>query len=547
MKDRIPTYPGRVTLTPVAGDTYDMVMADEPTEAGTPPTKANLLTDQTANFIWPDPNDMPADPTVNLALAELASGGSIGETVVASSALNKFDPVSVYGGRTAKSASDFKGGSAYSLSTSGHYSVTGKPVWVKDDTVYVLYTSDSSDGQTTTARTKCATVDASGTMTTKTTANLSNTTVSMFIDAVKIRDGVAVGFWAGSSALQYAILNGNKTSSSSVSLTQVPRIAQSGLTNYYAKHVLPIVIDENTILLFLRDTTGSTTPSHTAFMFMTIPADLSATTPTATFSSPIEVTNSNAYEAIADLGNGRAIVIDPGTPASCAVITYTSSTASLGTSVSMSNCDGSANATECAMYPVGSDEAVYYLNKGTSEYYTHIYLDENDAITESSQTTITIDGTTYGRQYRRSTFLPQCGLIVTPLLTSSGAFYMSLYNVFTDGHNILQDSSGNTYTTYTSNYSNVVGGDEKGVVVGEALSVSSSSVVDFVVTAAGNMGIVTSAASAGDNVKVLYNGVVIDSDVTRGLKVKTDGVRAYAPVDGKLDVSGWWVQNIDLY
>ena len=42
VKDRIPTYPGRVILTPVAGqaNTYDMVRADEPIEPGTPINRA---------------------------------------------------------------------------------------------------------------------------------------------------------------------------------------------------------------------------------------------------------------------------------------------------------------------------------------------------------------------------------------------------------------------------------------------------------------------------------------------------------------------------
>lgn len=44
MKDRVPTYAGRVTLTPVAGqtDTYTLAMADSPTEAGTPLNKATF-------------------------------------------------------------------------------------------------------------------------------------------------------------------------------------------------------------------------------------------------------------------------------------------------------------------------------------------------------------------------------------------------------------------------------------------------------------------------------------------------------------------------
>ena len=50
MQDRVPLYPGRVTLTPVAGqeNTYDMVRADQPTQAGTPLNKASLLKDTTA-------------------------------------------------------------------------------------------------------------------------------------------------------------------------------------------------------------------------------------------------------------------------------------------------------------------------------------------------------------------------------------------------------------------------------------------------------------------------------------------------------------------
>lgn len=67
MKDRVPTYPGRVKLTPVSGQTnvYDLERADAPTEAGTPLNKANLLTDETATTI----GLTAANATVNNALA----------------------------------------------------------------------------------------------------------------------------------------------------------------------------------------------------------------------------------------------------------------------------------------------------------------------------------------------------------------------------------------------------------------------------------------------------------------------------------------------
>ena len=52
--DRVPTYPGRVKLTPVSGQTnvYDMVRSDSPTEVGTPINKA--LFDQKAYTLTDD-------------------------------------------------------------------------------------------------------------------------------------------------------------------------------------------------------------------------------------------------------------------------------------------------------------------------------------------------------------------------------------------------------------------------------------------------------------------------------------------------------------
>ena len=50
MKDRLPLYPGRVKLVPVAGqeNVYDMTRADQPTQQGDPLNKATLLKDATA-------------------------------------------------------------------------------------------------------------------------------------------------------------------------------------------------------------------------------------------------------------------------------------------------------------------------------------------------------------------------------------------------------------------------------------------------------------------------------------------------------------------
>lgn len=71
MNDRISEHPGRVTLTPVAGqeNTFDMVRADQPTQEGTPLNKATLLTDEVAEAI----GLTSEDPTVNEALKKINS------------------------------------------------------------------------------------------------------------------------------------------------------------------------------------------------------------------------------------------------------------------------------------------------------------------------------------------------------------------------------------------------------------------------------------------------------------------------------------------
>lgn len=62
MQDRVSLYPGRVKLTPVAGeaDTFDMARADQPTQEGTPLNKSNLFADDTSAMFGLD-NGVPND------------------------------------------------------------------------------------------------------------------------------------------------------------------------------------------------------------------------------------------------------------------------------------------------------------------------------------------------------------------------------------------------------------------------------------------------------------------------------------------------------
>ena len=78
VKDRIPTYPGRVKLVPVAGqeNTYDMVRADSPIEVGTPINRA--LFDSIATVIEATVH------AVDNKLFELAQRVTVGSLAVGS-------------------------------------------------------------------------------------------------------------------------------------------------------------------------------------------------------------------------------------------------------------------------------------------------------------------------------------------------------------------------------------------------------------------------------------------------------------------------------
>ncbi|MBQ5389616.1 MAG: hypothetical protein IIU58_01780, partial [Clostridia bacterium] len=70
MRDRISTYPGRVTLVPVTGleNTYVLTRADEPSDPGTPLSKATFLTDATAAALG-----LTGDVTPNNAFMKLSA------------------------------------------------------------------------------------------------------------------------------------------------------------------------------------------------------------------------------------------------------------------------------------------------------------------------------------------------------------------------------------------------------------------------------------------------------------------------------------------
>ena len=81
VKDRIPTYPGRVKLIPVAGqaNTYDLVRADEPIEEGTPINRAlfQSLTEDISALLQ-QVNDRLFEMSQRVRVGDLVDGSVFG-------------------------------------------------------------------------------------------------------------------------------------------------------------------------------------------------------------------------------------------------------------------------------------------------------------------------------------------------------------------------------------------------------------------------------------------------------------------------------------
>lgn len=166
MQDRVPLYPGRVTLTPVAGqaNTYDVVRADQPTQKGTPLNKATLLKDATAAKFGKDTSTVPDEvldvlsksvlegtyPVVDVYAGQnwekgtvLNASGSVWQQIaIANNILFSF-PIS---GTTAIMSTDGKTWTTFTIPTvSGGYNYGGRHriVYV-GDTYYLLIPITSS-------------------------------------------------------------------------------------------------------------------------------------------------------------------------------------------------------------------------------------------------------------------------------------------------------------------------------------------------------------------------------------------------------------------
>lgn len=127
MRNRQPTQPGRVKITPENGDSYFAVveMADEPTEFGTPPTKENLLSDDAEISLF----GSPADRTVSEAFLGISAKLKLIMSDMASITLT---------------VTDQAGNPVKNVLVNGIYSDSGAAVYTDDSGVASGYIAEGS-------------------------------------------------------------------------------------------------------------------------------------------------------------------------------------------------------------------------------------------------------------------------------------------------------------------------------------------------------------------------------------------------------------------
>lgn len=195
MQDRVPLYPGRVTLTPVAGqeNTYDMVRADQPTKEGTPLNKATFLKDTTAALFGLGTTAVPDDVFQMLAIMPGRYKIGVHVTVNGTAASG----VTVHGITNAN-------GGAVSTNSAGY----------AEGYTYERTATLSVDKQYTDVPAKTVTVNTNGNAFTETTIALVSTSGQLevtssqmvrFSTAVKTVDIFAVG--GGGSGAVHAATN----------------------------------------------------------------------------------------------------------------------------------------------------------------------------------------------------------------------------------------------------------------------------------------------------------------------------------------------------
>lgn len=209
MRDRQPTQPGRVKITPENGDAYYAVveMADEPTELGTPPIKENLLRDETESALF----GFARDRTVNDAFFGIASKLKLISADMASITL------------TVKSAS---GNALSGVQINGAYDENGAALITGSDGTATGYVSDGS--VTLSVSGYADIVDYSETFTAAKGQSYTKTITLTTRNFLKITSSKSVKFSGDVTTVDVTVVGGGGAAGTSYASQESPSVAATG-------------------------------------------------------------------------------------------------------------------------------------------------------------------------------------------------------------------------------------------------------------------------------------------------------------------------------
>lgn len=209
MRDRQPTQPGRVKITPENGDSYFAVveMADEPTEFGTPPTKENLLSDDAEISLF----GSPADRTVSEAFLGISAKLKLIMSDMASITLT---------------VTDQAGNPVKNVLVNGIYSDSGAAVYTNDSGVASGYIAEGS--QTISIKNYADLEDISKTLTVVKGSTITEAITATRRNFLKLTESKIVKFSGNASTVDVTSVGGGGASGACASDLDHREVASGG-------------------------------------------------------------------------------------------------------------------------------------------------------------------------------------------------------------------------------------------------------------------------------------------------------------------------------
>lgn len=529
MKDRVSNYPGRVKMTPVTGKTniYDMELADDPIEAGTPLNKATFLTDATASKLGFASTD---DPTVDDAFNAVPRLSQIQQTlpVAEGVTVQAGDVVDVVDGQVTRPIVQEN-----VLSQLGTHSTSSNanPALAMLDNEHVLIAYNSG----TSPYLNIAVCD----LTTEQPSITAQTTISIpanisYLRAVALSSTIVALSWKHAS-LNYPQVCAIQINSTTITAgTPFTAAGPTGIVHMHA-------FSETQFLIV----SSSSDVGSTYYIPFTVNADLSCTQ--GTYKTMSGGFNPSYLARSENFGEGVAVVAFPTNDkpkVSLVKLTGSGSTAA----VTVSTVSGNYNAQSCAVIKTGDNTFIWgviHYDSGTLGGQTRWAV---VTIDESALTIGTLyNTTTLACGYQTATYMDDDNIIHVYGIQSNGQIVESTVifseTGFTAGSTTTVDDTA--FEGYGDSYS-VMNGTKPIFVSGIGGKLQ---MFRFFNQSTATQALALTSGTEGQNVDIAYDGVFDFDGLSAGQSVYdgNDALIAYCPVNGKVNVIGYWKRQEKQY